>query len=123
ADAASAGVGCAGASDHDCGGGGRRKRDGSFLAAQQVAVALAPRLHRDVSGVGAAGRLGDAQCGDDFAAADRWKERGTLAVVATARDYRADKCGKQQHIRRVEIAASNFLVCDSERYVVESGAA
>src|SRR5260370_30574228 len=92
ATAATAGRERSSARHHDCGGGGRRKRYGGFLAAKEIGVAVAPRLHRDVCGVGAATWFGDAECSDDLAAADRRKELGLLARVAAARNYRADEC-------------------------------
>jgi hypothetical protein len=57
----------------------------------RIAVAVAPRLHRDVGGVGAAAGFGDAECSEDLAAANRWQKLGLLARVAAAGNYRADQ--------------------------------
>src|ERR1700728_2756638 len=69
--------------------------------------------------IGAAGRFGDTECGDNLATANSREISTLLAFVAARGNDRADQRRQQQDIRGIEIVTSEFLEGDAERDIIE----
>src|SRR5437879_13027700 len=66
-----------------------------------------------------AARFGDAERGDMLATAYGRQDCLLLAFAAVGRDDCTDQRTQQQDIGGIEVAAGYFLVCDTERNVIQ----
>jgi hypothetical protein len=99
----------AGAREHDGDVGLVAEADRGLLAVEHVALAVAPRAQRQVRGIRAAARLGQAERADRLAG-DQLRHPGTRQLGrCIARDDLAHQRREQLHVGDVEVAVRDRL--------------